>query len=252
MQQLVDTLLPTLDPKALRTSSQVTKLTRDGGRWNVIADGVCESFDAVVIATPAHVAGSILEGVDAGLAADLSCVSYSSSVIVNLVYSRKDIAGRDRGFGFLVPRSEGHRMLAGTFVHNKFPHRAPEDRAIVRGFIGGLRDPEAIHMSDEDIWNTVRGDLRTIAGITAEPLAVRIHRWNRAMSQPSPGHLDRIARIEAHVNELPGLELAGNYFRGIGVPDCVRTGREAASKAAGNTAESGADAKTDTRLSAAR
>jgi oxygen-dependent protoporphyrinogen oxidase len=124
-------------------------------------------------------------------------------------------------------------MLACTFVHNKFPHRAPEGRAIVRGFLGGLRDPNAVTLSDDEILNTVRSELQAITGIAAEPRRVRIHRWNRAMSQPSPGHLDRIARIESLVEQSQGLALAGNYFRGIGVPDCVRTGREAARRALG-------------------
>jgi oxygen-dependent protoporphyrinogen oxidase len=164
------------------------------------------------------------------LAEDLGGISYSSSVTTSLIYDRRDLAGHDRGFGFLVPRSESRRMLACTFVHNKFPHRAPDDRGIVRGFLGGLRDQHALSMSESAILETLRRELREITGISAEPRAARIYRWNRAMAQPSVGHLERVARIEARLSTLPGLALAGNYFRGIGVPDCVRTGMEAAKK----------------------
>jgi oxygen-dependent protoporphyrinogen oxidase len=230
MQQLVDALLERLEPQAMRTGEHVTGLRFDGQAWEVATSRATARFDGVIFATPAHVAAALLAATDAALASDLGAISYSSSVTTNLIFRRADVAGKDSGFGFLVPRSEHRRMLACTFVHNKFPHRAPEDRGIVRGFLGGLRDQDALTMSDEQIVATIRSELREITGITAAPLAARVYRWDRAMAQPSPGHLDRIARIEAAVEHLPGLALAGNYFRGIGVPDCVRTGQEAARK----------------------
>jgi len=237
MQQLVDALLTKLPPQALHTGVEVLEVRGNGvcgngAGWELLGDGLRESFDAVILATPAHVAGHLLQAADEELAELLSGISYSSSVTINLVYDRRAIAGHDRGFGFLVPRSEGRRMLACTFVHNKFPHRAPEDCGIVRGFLGGLRDQRAVEMSDEEILSTIRRELREITGITAEPRTARVYRWRRAMSQPSVGHLERVARIEARLRQFPGLALAGNYFRGIGVPDCVRTGREAAKKVA--------------------
>ncbi len=228
MQQLVDAVVAQLPRAALRTATEVKRIGFNGGVWQVGTTGRSENFAAVIFATPAHVAGHLLQRVDAALGDELSGISYSSSVTTTLIYERKDIAGRDLGFGFLVPRSEGRRMLACTFVHNKFPHRAPADRGIVRGFLGGLRDESALAMKDDEILSTLRGELREITGISAEPRAARVYRWERAMSQPSPGHLDRIARIEARVRQLPGLALAGNYFRGIGVPDCVHTGTQAA------------------------
>ncbi|MFB3813919.1 MAG: protoporphyrinogen oxidase [Terriglobales bacterium] len=228
MQQLVDAVVARLHRPWLRTATEVKRLGFSGGQWQVGTTGRTESFDGVIFATPAHVAGHLLASVDQALGEELGGISYSSSVTTNLVFDRKDVAGRDLGFGFLVPRSEGRRMLACTFVHNKFPHRAPEDRAIVRCFLGGLRDERALEMNDDEILQTLGRELREITGITAEPRGARIYRWNRAMSQPSPGHLERIARIEARVRQLPGLALAGNYFRGIGVPDCVHTGTEAA------------------------
>lgn len=232
MQQLVDTLLARLDPRAMHLNVQVQDVRLSDGHWQVIVEGLRETFDAVVIATPAHVAGALLQQADEELAAELSDVSYSSSVTVTLVYERSALAGCDRGFGILVPRSERHRMRACTFVHNKFPHRAPENRGIVRVFLGGLGDEEAVLLADEEILSTVTGELRAIAGISAAPLATRIYRWDRAMSQPTPGHLDRIAWIDERLQTLPGLALAGNYFRGVGVPDCIRRGREAGKRVA--------------------
>jgi oxygen-dependent protoporphyrinogen oxidase len=230
MQQLADAVLARLEPGTLRTDAEVSRLSRVGCEWEVISRDTRERYDAVIIATPAHTASRLLAEVDADLAGELGGISYSSSVTVSLIYERKGLNGRDYGFGFLVPRSEGRRVRAATFVHNKFPHRAPDDRGIVRSALGGLRDEAALQMNDEEILATVRRELLEIAGITAEPRTARIYRWRRAMAQPSPGHLERLTRIENRILQLPGLALAGNYFRGIGVPDAVRTGHEAANR----------------------
>ena len=134
------------------------------------------------------------------------------------------------GFGFLVPRNAGRRMLAATFVHNKFPHRAPENRAIVRCFLGGSRDEQILDSTEDQILQIVRDELREIIGLTADPLFTRVYKWKSAMAQYSVGHLERLVRIQSLCQKLPGLALAGNGFTGIGVPDCVRSGTEAASK----------------------
>jgi oxygen-dependent protoporphyrinogen oxidase len=230
MVQLVDALRARLDPQALRAPAAVTELRPCAVGWEVTSRGARERFDGLILATPAHVAARLLARADGGLAEELAAISYSSSVTISLLYDRAGLAGKDRGFGFLVPRSEGRRMLACTFVHNKFPHRAPADRGMVRCFLGGWRDAGALRLSDDEITGIVRRELREVTGITALPRATRIYRWERAMAQPTPAHLDRIARIEAHLQQWPNLALAGNYFRGIGVPDCVRSGREAAKR----------------------
>jgi oxygen-dependent protoporphyrinogen oxidase len=122
-------------------------------------------------------------------------------------------------------------MLAATFVHNKFPHRAPDDRALLRCFVGGARNEQVLEASDEEIVRTVREELGQIINLRAEPLFTRVYRWRRAMAQYGVGHLERLQRIDALLKQLPGVALAGNGYRGIGVPDCVRSGSEAAIKA---------------------
>ena len=121
-------------------------------------------------------------------------------------------------------------MLAATFAHNKFPHRAPDNRALIRCFLGGSRDEHILHSSNPEIIGIVRDELKQILGVEAEPLFVRVYKWKGAMAQYGVGHLERVKRIEALRKNLPGLALAGNAFSGIGVPDCVRSGKEAANK----------------------
>ena len=229
MQQMIDVLVARLDANALNTSSVVQAVIREHDGWTISAGYRSDRFDAVILATPAHAAALLLSA-DENLSRDLGGIRYSSSVTVTLGYDEKVRRSLPAGFGFLVPRSEGRRMLAATFVHNKFPHRAPEDRALVRCFLGGARDEQIIQMSREEILRIVRDELRQIVSVNAEPLFARVYKWRSAMAQYSVGHLERLQRIESRRQNLPGLALAGNGYNGIGVPDCVRSGTEAAGK----------------------
>jgi oxygen-dependent protoporphyrinogen oxidase len=230
MQQMVDALVARLDPATLRTSTPVQSLIPQNNGWTVSAGYQSDHFDAVIIAAPARAAAAVLQSTDASLAAELAAINYSSSITVTLGYDEKVRRSLPPGFGFLVPRSAGRRMLAATFVHNKFPHRAPENRAIVRCFLGGARDEQILDSTEDQILAIVRDELRQIIALDAQPLFTRVYKWRAAMAQYSVGHLERLKRIEALRQKLPGLALAGNGFSGIGVPDCVRSGTEAATK----------------------
>jgi len=230
MQQMVDAILARLPASVLQSSTPVQQLQRQNGSWVVSAGYASDQFDAVIVATPTHAAAELLGIASTELASQLRGILYTSSVTVNLGYDRSVRASLPPGFGFLVPRSEGKRTLAATFVHNKFPHRAPEDRALLRCFIGGARDEEVLQTPDEEIVRMVRDDLRQIIKLTADPLFTRVYRWKGAMAQYGVGHLERLQRIETLLQQLPGLALAGNGYRGIGVPDCVRSGNDAANR----------------------
>jgi oxygen-dependent protoporphyrinogen oxidase len=229
MQQLAETAISCLAPGAALLSNPVRALQRESEGWRVVArDCATEIFNAVIVATPAPAAGALLGDVHAALADELKAIPYSSSMTVTLGYDKTGLAGLPPGFGFLVPRREGRRMLACTFVHVKFPHRAPADRGIIRAFLGGSRDEAALELNDEEVLATVRRELQEILDLKAEPLFSRVHRWKGAMAQYTRGHLARVERIGQFRQELPGLELAGNAYRGIGVPDCIASGLAAA------------------------
>jgi len=230
MQQIADAVVSRLPASALHANTPVQLVQRQNGGWVVSAGMASDHFDAVIVATPAHAAATLLQMASPELAAELSGIPYTSSITVNLGYERSVHASLPPGFGFLVPRSEGKRLLATTFVHNKFPHRAPQDRALLRCFLGGVRNEGILDAPDEEILHLVREELRQILGLNTEPLFTRIYRWKNAMAQYSVGHLERLALIEGLVQGLPGVALAGNGYRGIGVPDCVRSGLEAAAR----------------------
>ncbi len=228
MQQLAEALVARFPSDALRVNTPVTAVQRQDRGWVVSAGYASDHFDAVIVATPAPAAAPLFEITCNDLAAELKSIAYSSSMTVALGFDKNVRASLPPGFGFLVPRSEGKRMLAATFVHNKFPHRAPEDRALLRCFLGGSRDEQVLQLADKEILGIVREELRQIIGLKAEPLFTRVYRWKGAMAQYTVGHLDRLQRIERLLKQLPGLALAGNAYRGIGVPDCVRSGEAAA------------------------
>jgi len=230
MQQMVDALLARLQSYSLRSNAAVQKLEKQGNGWNVLSEYSWQSFDAVIVATPARAAAEIIQGASSQLASELRGIDYTSSITINLGYDVRVRSSLPPGFGFLVPRSENRRMLAATFVHNKFPHRAPADRALLRCFIGGANNGGILDFPDDQIVAAARAELREILGITAEPIFARVHRWSGAMAQYGVGHLERLQRIDSLLAQLPGLTLAGNGYRGIGVPDCIRSGNESVAK----------------------
>jgi protoporphyrinogen/coproporphyrinogen III oxidase len=233
MQNLAETVVSRLTPSALLTNTSVQALQREAGSWVVSAGMQSDEFDAVIIALPAPAAAQVLRIVSPELSAEFTAMQYSSSITVGLGYDREVRQSLPPGFGFLVPRSEGKKLLAATFVHNKFPHRAPEDRALLRCFFAGRNAEEVWPLADNQIIGIVRNELQQILGLRAEPLFARVYKWKSAMAQYAVGHLDRLDRIECLRQQLPGLALAGNAYRGIGVPDCVRSGRDAAKQLVG-------------------
>ncbi|HMK22052.1 MAG TPA: protoporphyrinogen oxidase [Terriglobales bacterium] len=227
MQQMIDALVATLDGESLKTGAPVQSVSPEAGGWVVSAGLETDEFDAVILALPTRAAAALLQRCGPELSAELAGIDYSSSVTVALGYDQQVRSSLPPGFGFLVPRSEGKRMLAATFVHNKFPHRAPENRAIIRCFLGGARGEQMLALSEEEILGIVRAELDQILHLKAEPLFARVFKWKGAMAQYGVGHLERLERIAALCQKLPGLALAGNGFTGIGVPDCVRSGTAA-------------------------
>jgi oxygen-dependent protoporphyrinogen oxidase len=233
MQVMVDTLVARLAPSALHLNRPVQSVRPQENGWLISFGDESDRFDAVILATPAHAAATLLQAASHELASELRDIPYSSSVTVTLAYDEKVRAMLPPGFGFLVPRSEGKRLLAATFVHNKFSHRAPPDRALIRCFLGGSRDPQTFQSSEEEIVRIIREELKQILGLVAGPLFIRVYKWNAAMAQYTIGHLERLERIRHLCQSVPALALAGNGYRGIGVPDCIRSGVEAATALTG-------------------
>ena len=233
MNQLVHALTARLDSASVRLSTPVSGMEKVADGWRIHAGGKTEVYDAVIFATPAWAAGELLGRIDPQLAGELRAIPYSSSITINLIYDEAQLGRLPDGFGFLVPVVEGRSMLACTFVHRKFLGRTPPGKAVLRAFLGGMKNEALMDSPDEVLVATVRRELSEILGEkilpqSAEPLHTQVARWPRAMAQYAVGHQERMARIHARVAALPGLRLAGNAYDGIGISDCIRLGRKAA------------------------
>ena len=129
------------------------------------------------------------------------------------------------GSGFVVPRIERSPLLAATWVTSKWPHRAPDGHVLLRGFLGGGRDPHRLDADDQTLIAEVQRELTAILGISGTPIFSRLYRWTRQSPQYEVGHLERLRAIDGLVATVPGLFLTGSGFRAIGIPDCVADGR---------------------------
>jgi len=233
LQQMIDALAAKLKPEAVRLNTPVRQVERTANGWRVTAESGNEEFDALIVATPAWAAGKLLATVDAQLSEELAGIPYSSSIAVNLIYDEAKLGPLPDGFGFLVPASSGRAMLACTFAHRKFLGRTAPGKAVLRAFLGGVRNEPLLDQPDEVLIATARREIAeilgsSVVGLHVEPEEARVSRWRRSMAQYAVGHLERVARIRGHVAALPGLHLIGNAYDGIGIPDCIRLGRDAA------------------------
>ena len=227
MQVLVDNLAQLkID---VRLNTQAVKLELDGPAWT-IATNTGEQFkaDAVCLALPAYIAASLLNDTNKDLANKLNQIKYASTATINFGYKRSDINHPLDGFGFVVPFSEKRSLIACTFSSVKFPGRAPDGHVLLRAFAGGALQPEVFALDESELTARVEADLRDLLGINAKPLFTEVAKWERSMPQYEVGHLDRVKEIEDFLSQPPTMALAGNAYRGAGIPDCIRSGETAA------------------------
>ena len=234
MEDLVAALATRLQPGTVLLKQRVAGVERRGDRWRVAtAEGADLEADRVVVATEAHAAARMLRYVDPTLATLLADIPYASSATVTLGYRRAEVPRPLDAFGFVVPRTEGRALLACTFSSVKYPGRAPEGHVLLRGFVGGALNEAVLELDDAPLVMRARAELREALGITAAPALARVFRWPKAMPQYHVGHLARVETIERRAGALPGLDLAGGAYRGVGIADCVRSGEAAAERALG-------------------
>jgi protoporphyrinogen/coproporphyrinogen III oxidase len=231
MRALVEALATRLG-ESVRTGTVVAGLARADsgvGRWRIeMADGAVLDADAVVVATPAYDAARLLKPHDAELARLLGEIGYSSAASVNIAYRSAELPRLPESFGFVVPVKERRKIIACTFSSVKFAHRAPEGTVLMRTFLGGALQAEMMALEDAALVAAAREEIAALLGVRAEPILTYVQRWPEQMPQYAVGHLDRVARIERRAATLPGLALAGAAYRGVGVPDCVHSGEQAA------------------------
>jgi oxygen-dependent protoporphyrinogen oxidase len=229
--ELVDTLVSALAPDTVVSGARVTELGR-AGVYTVRSNTHAIDARAVILAVPAYAAAALLRAFDTTLAGLCDAIPYASTATVALGYRRDQIRHPLKGSGFVVPRVEPCPLLAATWVTSKWPGRAPEGHALIRGFLGGGRDPHRFERSDDELIDIARETLSGLLDIEGDPVVTRLYRFHRQSPQYEVGHLQRVATIEQRLSSVPGMFLAGSGFRAIGIPDCIADGRDTAARAA--------------------
>jgi oxygen-dependent protoporphyrinogen oxidase len=241
--ELVSALVTRLEGVELRLHATGRGLGRSGRGYTLRLDGVPPlEAEAVIVATPAFAAADLLADLDREAAATLRAIPHVSTATVTVAYPLSALPRPLAGHGYIVPRVEGRPILACTWTSRKFPHRAPAGFALMRAFLGRAGREDLLERDDEELVDLVREELREVLGLTAPPLFSRLFRWPRSMPQYTLGHLERLGAIEERLRAHPGLFLAGAAYRGIGIPDCIQSGRLAAERAGAFVAASGAAA----------
>jgi oxygen-dependent protoporphyrinogen oxidase len=228
VQEMVNAAVAALPADPIRVGRAVTVLQPSSSGWQVKTQSASEVFDEVILATPAPAAAELLGDLNPVLTNGLQKIQYSSSAAVVIGYDKP--LELPPGHGFLIPRTEARNMLACTFVHRKFPYRAPDGGALLRCFISSSRVPDLQRKDGEVLLSAMLKEIEDLLNVHEKPLFAEVYRWDCALPQYATGHLERVAEMEKSIAGLPGLQLIGNSFYGIGIPDCIRSGRKAAEK----------------------
>jgi len=231
--ELVEAVASRLPSSAVQMDTPVTSLERaDGAGFRLTAGKETIAARAVILALPPSGASSLTRRLSAALGDGLGRIRSSTTATVCLGFREADVANGLEGYGLIVPATEGLRTMACSFFSTKFPGRAPEDHVLLRGFVGGARDPQVLGQSDDALTALVVREMTPVLGLRGAPVMARVFRWPGGTPQLEVGHMDRVAAMDAQVRALPGLFLAGAGFRVTGIPDCVAQGSAAAAEAA--------------------
>lgn len=233
LQYICEKMADAAGRDTIRTGVGVASVARSDDGWTVtLGNGDTVAADAVIIATEVWAAAGLLAPVDAGLAALLETIPSSSCATALLAYDEADCPFDLRWHGVLTPSVERLPLTGVSLMSSKWPGRAPDGRVLIRGFLGGPRDQAVLRRSDDELLDLAHEQLADLVGVRREarPRYAKLFRWDRGMPQYTLGHLDRVDAIEARVADVAGLGIAGNAYRGVGVPNALESGEQAVSK----------------------
>ncbi|MFO7895216.1 MAG: protoporphyrinogen oxidase [Longimicrobiales bacterium] len=222
LDTLIRGLVDALPDGTVRTGSPVASVHAGSDRaWAVKLKGGEEvAAEAVIVTIPSPRAAPLLEPLDPALSETVASIETAGLAVVALAWDAADVPDSD-GFGFLVPRGEGLRILGALWDSSVFPGRAPDGKVLIRCMIGGGHDPAAVTEPEEVLVGQCRTDLQAAMGIDAEPELTRVYRWPLGIGQYTVGHQERLDRIHARLGEHPGLWLAGSSYYGVAMNACI-------------------------------
>ena len=228
LSTMVDALEKALSTITLQLNSKVDRLEKSTDGYIVHLQGGAQlQAKGVIMTTPAFVSSKLLNPYINTEA--LANIRYVSVANVVMAFDRASFGVDFDGSGFLVPRSEGLHITACTWTSNKWLHSSPEDKVLLRCYVGHSEDQQSVKLDDESLIAAVREDIRKSVGVTVEPIFTEITRLNHSMPQYPIGHVDAIRNMRIELSaQLPGVWVTGAAFDGVGLPDCIRQGKAGA------------------------
>jgi protoporphyrinogen/coproporphyrinogen III oxidase len=223
-ETLVHALANKLGAKLLAKTAAANIYWQNGGSFNISLEGSSSdsvSAKNVIFATPADTAGKLLARLDSAFEPLLTTVEYAAVAVVSLGYAKKEVRHSLDGFGFLVPRSAGLRILGTVWNSSLFPGRAPEGHALLTTFVGGATDPNAAKLSFQELSSLVHSEIAPLLAIKSAPAFCNVTVWPRALPQYNLGHAERLAFINNNLARFPGIFLVGNFLRGPAIGACA-------------------------------
>lgn len=233
MQTLPSALAAALPEEMIHYKKVVRELQYDTAQkqWQIRLEGQrFESADIVCITSSAKHAKAMLKHSQPELAGDLARIPYESVATINLVYNQKAFTHPLNGFGFVVPKIENKVTIACSFSSQKFAHRAPEGKVLLRAFVGGAFGYHHLEKDNHDLQRVVHEELAAYLGIREKPLFYRTQRYQESMVQYELGHRGLVDTIDKNTSLIPGLFLSGSSYKGVGIPDCIREAEVQADK----------------------
>jgi oxygen-dependent protoporphyrinogen oxidase len=243
-ETLVRALANKLGP-SLRAGLRVTKISRQrDGSFDVRFEGhgreESVSARSLIFATPTDVTGRLLAQLDSSFESFLTPVEYAAVAVISLGCRKNDVGHSLDGFGFLVPRSAGLRVLGTVWNSSLFPGRTPDDHVLLTSFVGGATDPGAAKLNQQELTNLVHREISPLLSIKRDPVFSNVTVWSRALPQYNLGHGSRLSAISQRLSQFPGIRLIGNYLRGPAIGSCVEQALAAAEETCKSLAGQGA------------
>ncbi|MFK7766367.1 MAG: protoporphyrinogen oxidase [Mariniblastus sp.] len=233
--QIVDWIVEDLNQHKniveIRTGCPVNSISKSENQWEFnIGSSETITSDGVVVATPAKPAAQLVSTFDKRMADQLSQIKAASSAIVILGVDASQLGKNFEGYGIITPTILGRKTIALSFASNKFPGRAPAGKILIRCFIGGAMQSELVDLNDQSLIKIATDELNQTVGFRGRPEMTKVVRWRHCMPQYQLGHLDRVTKIDELAQQHAGFEIAGNSYRGVGIPACIQSGIDAANR----------------------
>lgn len=231
LQSIVEAMEGQLGKTTIRKNAAAEEVQKEEKHYRIhLNDGSVIASDLVLITTPFSSMKKMLKGYD--FIQELGDMKATSVANVALAFQQSSIKEDIDGSGFVVSRNSDYRITACTWTHKKWPETtSPPGKALLRCYVGRPGDEGIVDLSDEELEEIVLDDLHKIMKIEGKPLFSVVTRWRDAMPQYSVGHKKLVEKLETGLtSHLPGVFAAGSSYRGIGIPDCIDQGKEAAEK----------------------